>query len=99
MLEHVEKLLTTTPGPRLPVRPLRLVQLTRLAVLTLQGMTPHSPLEKPIGELRARRLLRVRPTFRMALFGLSSVAQIVKPVRELERGRMPVQLVLNSLPV
>lgn len=56
-------------------------------------------LEKPTPTLRARRLLRLRVRLSMALLGPMSVRQMVVPVRVLERGRMPVHLVLNRVPV
>lgn len=94
--EQVSKLLTSTPGWRLVVSCVTLLQLTRLALmLTLHRIVRKSPFEKPIPVLRARRLLRVRSTLRTALLGPSRVRNIVVPVREFERGRMPVQLVLN----
>lgn len=76
------------------------LQLTLLAApLILQRIVLNYPFEKDIPALRARRFLRGRSTVRTPLFGPMNVLQIVTPVDVFERGRKPVRLVLNSLPV
>ncbi len=75
--------MATNPGCLCVVRLVTLLQPTQLLVFMLQRIIPQSPLEKPIGELRERRLLRVKPTAKTPLFGPNVVKQIVTPAREL----------------